>query len=146
MFIKNRNFENRTETQVRPVCNKRNECYLEEEIVTNYEFEIYDFNRFFFSLCQNVPFFVINHTLAVVPLPRSRFCRDKNGPIQSVARLNGRMAIVLRILNQQYKRTVLIPTFEFDKLEGASNGEARSPIPNQAEIEYIKYKINLCKK
>lgn len=71
-----------------------------------------------FSPGHNIPFFVINNELAVLPLPRSRFSRDTNGPIASLARLNGRVVPTVRLLRMKYKqRIIFIPHYEFDALK-----------------------------
>ena len=47
------------------------------------------FNNIKSSVSHNIPYFVVNDEVAVLPLPRSRFCKDEMGPIPSVSRING---------------------------------------------------------
>lgn len=75
-----------------------------------------------FSPGHNIPYFVINNELAVLPLPRSRFSRDAHGPIPSLARLNGRVVPTVRLLRMKFKQKIIfIPHFEFDALQSSRN-------------------------
>ena len=42
------------------------------------------------GVSHNIPYFVINEKVAILPLPRSRFCKDEMGPISSINRINGK--------------------------------------------------------
>ena len=78
-----------------------------------------------YSPGHNIPYFVINNDFVILPLPRSRFSRDANGTIPSLARLNGRVVPTVRLLRLKYKhRIIFIPHYEFDSLQGGNKGMA----------------------
>ena len=97
---------------------------------------------------------MLNDSIAVLPLPRSRFCKDQMGPIPFVQRINGnltrafstlvciivvlgRVAPTLRLLKAEFQdKVVFVPHYEFDTLPNKPDQ------PTTPQLEYIQRKLH----